>query len=347
MTDISVLIPFLNEERHLPVCVPRMLDQDFAGEVEFLFIDGASTDGGRAVLERLATRDARIRVLDNPARHTAAGLNVGLDAARGRYVARMDAHTHYPRGYLRTGVERLERGGVEWVTGPQVPAPDGVWSRRVALALAAWAGRGQSEKWPGGSEAGDATEFPLRTSVFCGVWRRETLEALGGWDEGWPVNQDAEMAARVLAGGGQIVCRTDMGADYVPRNSLRGLARQYGRYGFYRSKTFMRHPESLPRSRVLPVGVTLAIAAAVVPLGPLRRPARLGLGAYLLAVSALSTRALSRTRVRRDAAWLPLVFATMHVSWGAGFLLGLTRHLPRRRELKRWPPARTSRPGAR
>ena len=132
--DVSVLVPVLDEERHIREAVASMQAQRIDGEVELIFIDGRSRDRTRAILEELAERDPRIRVLDNPARRTPQGLNVGLAAARGRYVARMDAHTHYPPGYLAAGVRRLEQGGVEHVSGPQIAVGDGTWARRVALA---------------------------------------------------------------------------------------------------------------------------------------------------------------------------------------------------------------------
>src|SRR4051794_36462408 len=119
--DASVLVPVLNEEAHLRDAVEAMRAQEFDGTIEFLFMDGGSTDGSRAVLEELAREDARIRVFDNPGRTTPHALNVGLAAARGRYVVRMDAHTFYPQRYIAAGVERLERGGVDWVAGPAVP----------------------------------------------------------------------------------------------------------------------------------------------------------------------------------------------------------------------------------
>src|SRR5947207_11274017 len=133
--DASVLIPVLNEEAHIRATVAAMQDQEFEGEVEFLFMDGGSTDRTRAILEELAASDPRIRVLDNPGRTTPHALNVGLAAARGRYVVRMDAHAFYPPRYIATGVERLERGDVEWVAGSAIPRGTGRWSRRVALAL--------------------------------------------------------------------------------------------------------------------------------------------------------------------------------------------------------------------
>jgi succinoglycan biosynthesis protein ExoA len=337
--SVSVLIPVLNEERHLRTAAEAMQRQEFDGQLEFLFVDGRSTDASRAILEELAAADPRIRVLDNPARRTAAGLNVGLRAARGRYIARMDAHSVYPERYLQRGVDRLERGdddGVVWVTGPQLPVGDGPWSERVVLALSSWIGRGgEADKWPGAVDGDAHDEFPLTTSVFTGVWRRADVDRLGGWDEGWPVNQDAEMAARILATGGGIVCRPDMGAQYVPRNSPRGLARQYGRYGFYRAKTFLRHPSSLPRSRWLSVGVVLALLGSLVPVRLVSWPSRTATGVYLAAVAAITARAAPRAG--RHTPFLPVVYVTMHVSWGVGFLLSLAKHLPRRAALQAWP----------
>src|SRR6059058_4726026 len=133
--DASVLVPVLNEEAHIREAVDAMRAQEFEGTIEFLFMDGGSTDGTRAILEELAAEDPRIRVLDNPGRTTPHALNVGLAAARGDYVARMDAHTYYPDNYLARGVERLRRGDVAWVAGPAIPRGEGRWSRRVALAL--------------------------------------------------------------------------------------------------------------------------------------------------------------------------------------------------------------------
>src|SRR5918912_3114917 len=106
----SVLVPVLNEEAHIREAVDAMRAQEFDGEIEFLFMDGGSTDSTRAILEELAAADPRIRVLDNPGRTTPHALNVGLAAARGEFVVRMDAHAYYPPRYVAAGVERLARG---------------------------------------------------------------------------------------------------------------------------------------------------------------------------------------------------------------------------------------------
>ena len=205
-----MLVPVLNEARHIQASVATMTAQRFDGTIEILLVDGGSTDGTRPLLERLAAADSRLWVLENPAGTIPAALNIGLRHARGAFVARMDAHTWYPPDYVALGVDRLRRGGADWVAGPAIPVGDGRWSRRVARALTLALGQGGSRKWR--QTAGAGEEWELDEGVFTGVWRRETLEALGGWDEAFPVGEDSEMAVRVLSRGGRIVCLPPMGA---------------------------------------------------------------------------------------------------------------------------------------
>src|SRR5437870_8606636 len=93
--DASVLTPVLNEERHIRDTVTAMQAQRFAGELEFLFMDGRSEDRTKEILEDLARSDPRIPVFDNPGRASPAGLNVGLPRARGAYLVRVHATPAY------------------------------------------------------------------------------------------------------------------------------------------------------------------------------------------------------------------------------------------------------------
>src|SRR2546426_9199334 len=106
-----------------------MRAQRFDGAIELLFCDGRSRDRTPAILAELEREDARVRTLDNPGRTIPSALNVGLRAARGEFVARMDAHSYYPPNYVASGVERLRRGGGAWGGGPPPPRPPGGRSR--------------------------------------------------------------------------------------------------------------------------------------------------------------------------------------------------------------------------
>jgi succinoglycan biosynthesis protein ExoA len=309
--DVSVLVPVLNEERHIRETVAAMQAQRFDGEIELLFADGGSEDRTRELLLELAAEDGRIRVLENPRRRTASGLNVCLREARGEYVARMDAHTFYSDRYLAAGVERLARGDTEWVSGPAVPRPAGAVSRAVSLALGSWLGRGGSRKWD--EDLADATERELDSGVFGGVWRRATVIAAGGWDERWPINQDSEMASRFLSRGARLVCLPEMAGHYVPRDSLSGLA---------------RHPQSMRRSHLIAPALACALLAAVLAPWRLRRASRLLLGCYLGSVAATGANVAARTGEPREGALLAVVLPTMHLGWGFGTLAGALRFGP-------------------
>jgi succinoglycan biosynthesis protein ExoA len=314
--DVSVLVPVLNEQQHLADAVQGMLSQEFDGTLEFLFIDGGSTDDSPAILAELARRDPRVRVFANPFRRTPHALNIGLAHARGEFIARMDGHTVYPPRYLAAGVDRLRAGDVASVSGPQIAVGASPGSRRVALALRTPLGTGG---------AGFRRELVQETEVdtgFTGVWRRSTLEQHGGWNEEFVNDQDMELAARIRDAGGRIVCIPEMAASYIPRDTLRALARQYLRYGRYRVKTTNRHPQSLRRSQLLPPALVLtAAAAAGAPSRLIRTAARAGLVAYSATLLASSARAAGAEEVA-DAVALPAIWATMHLSYGVGFLGG-------------------------
>ena len=333
MVDVSVLTPVLNEEEHIREVAAKMLAQRFDGTIEFLFIDGASEDRTVDILYELQRDDERVRILENPRRSTPVGLNIGLADARGAFIARMDAHTLYPADYLARGVDRLRRGGADHVSGPQLAHGEGTWSRRVALALESPLGRGGAEfRQPSNGEI-------EVDSGFTGVWPRSVLEAHSGWDEDWHNDQDSELAARIRGSGGRIVCLPEMGAKYIPRDSLKALARQYWRYGVYRAKTSGAHPESMRRSHLLAPSFALSLAAAILPLGGLRRLGRAAVALWCAAVVGVAMAEAWRADTSEldasvaDVASLPAVFGAMHLAWGFGFLFGCVRFGPPLRAL--------------
>jgi glycosyltransferase involved in cell wall biosynthesis len=316
-----VLIPVLDEAEVLERTVPTMLAQRLdEGEIEFLFAEGRSGDGSREVLERFAARDPRVQVLDNPSGRTPDGLNEALAAAKGNFVARMDAHCFYPPRYLADGIARLARGDVAWVAGPAVPRGDGGFSGTVALALCSPLGRGPSRRLARPGTLGER-ECDLDTGVFAGVWRRSVLARYGGWDARWLRNQDSELAARFLADGERIVSLPSMAAEYVPRRTLPAFLRQYHDYGRYRALTLVRHPLARRRSHALAPALVGALAATLTAPRLLRPPARAALAAYATAVGVETGRAM-RTAPRREALGLPLAFAAMHLGWGVGMWRG-------------------------
>jgi succinoglycan biosynthesis protein ExoA len=321
MADVSVLMPLLNEEHNIEAAVAMMRAQAFEGEMEFLLLDGGSTDSTLGRLRSLIDGDPRFRLIRHENTNVPTRLNLGLSIARGRYVARMDSHGRFPANYLADGIARLSRGDVASVSGPQIAVGNGTWSRRIALAMRSTLGRGGAR-----FRQLSPSEHEL-DSGYCGIWERSLLLRHGGWDELASGGEDTELAARVRRAGGRIVCVPEMAAEYKPRENLQALARQYGRYAYRRAWIARRYPEVLRRSHVLPPALLAVTGCALLGRRRAARLARSGLSLYAGAVVVESVRVGSDASPR-DALALPAVYGTMHLAWGAGFVASCLRHGP-------------------
>ena len=97
MPEVSVLLPVRDGARTLPLAILSVLQQSFR-DFELLVLDDGSADASPEIALRFA--DPRVRLLrDGVKRGLAARLNQGIDAAAGRYIARMDADDVYMLPY--------------------------------------------------------------------------------------------------------------------------------------------------------------------------------------------------------------------------------------------------------
>lgn len=314
---VSVVIPMRNEAAHIGRCLDSVLAQDYpADRLEVIAVDGDSDDDSAAVLRSYGTR---VRVLRNPARIVPTAMNIGISAARGAIVARLDAHTVLAPDYLRIGVETLQRTAADNVGGPMIAVGGGAFGAAVALAMASRFGIGAHFHF--------ATQDREVDTVYMGMYARAVFERIGLFDEELVRNQDDELNYRLRKHGGRIWLTTRMRSQYQNRQSLKTLARQFFQYGLWKVRVLQKHPRQMsPRQFVPPLFVLALVGSALLaPWSTLAAWAFAGVvGAY---AGALTMAALT---VARQSGWRPfplvaLAFATMHLSWGAGFLVGLLR----------------------
>jgi len=319
---VSVIMPVLDEERHLAEAVQSILAQDFAGEVEVVIALGPSSDRTDAIAADLVASDPRVRTVPNPTGRTPNGLNAAIAATTYDVIVRSDGHCVLPADYVRTAVETLARTGADNVGGVMAAEGESIFEQAVARAMTSRLGVGGATFHIGGEEGAVET-------VYLGSFRRAALERVGGYDESFLRAQDWEMNHRIRESGGQVWFTPDLRVSYRPRPDLRRLARQYFEYGRWRRVVMARHPETVTRASavrylaapVAVLGVTAGTVAGIAgTIGP--QWLRLGWsvpGAYAVLIvggSAVTGRGLPA------AAWvrLPLVYAAMHGAWGAGFL---------------------------
>src|SRR5436190_10826706 len=309
---VSVVMAVLNEEKHLAEAVQTILDQDYPAALELVIALGPSRDRTDAVAETLAAEHPQIRLVRNPSGRTPHGLNLAVQAAQNPVIARVDGHSLLPAGYLRTAVALLETVGADNVGGVMAAAGKTPFEQAVAKAMTTRLGIGPAPFHQGGA-AGPAE------TVYLGVFRRETLLRLGGYDETYVRAQDWELNYRIRRAGGLVYFSPDLRVTYRPRGTFSGLARQFFTTGRWRRSLVRRYPSSANVRYLTPPAVLIAVTGGLLAALFGKRiglAAPVGYVASVVAGAAVTGRSLPPAARAR----LPFVYMTMHGAWAAGFL---------------------------
>lgn len=314
---VSAVLTVLNEERHLRSAIRSVLEQDYPGPIEIVIALGPSRDRTDEVAAELAAADPRVTSVANPSGRTPEGLNKALAASRHPIVARVDGHAELPGDYLRTAVETLERTGAVNVGGLMWAEGRTNFEHAVATAMKSRFGVGNAPFHVGGEEGSADT-------VYLGVFRRSALDEIGGYDEEFTRAQDWEMNYRLRKAGGLIWFTPALRVAYRPRGSVSTLAKQYFHYGRWRREVMRRHPDTVNlRYLAPPTALGLMALGLLAAVGGIWQPwllAGLALPVGYLGAVLLGSLLTGRGLPARAKLWLPVVYATMHLSWGAGFL---------------------------
>lgn len=326
--DVSYVMPVLNEVDYLEAAVRSILAQEHPGAFEIVLAVGPSTDGTDKVVERLVAEDSRIRVVENPGMDIPIGLNLAIAASRHPIIVRVDAHTELSPGYTRRAIETLERTGAASLGGIMIATGRPGLQKAVARAYNSRFGLG------GGAYHGEnATEGPAE-SAYMGIMRADALREIGGFDESLRRGEDWELNYRLRRAGHLVWLDPKLTVNYWPRSTLVKLGRQFFATGVWRGELVRRLGAGNPLRFFAPPLLLLSVIVSLVLLplhltgvlsgwlGWFLALAYLGPLAYLalLLVAAITTRGSLGDRLR-----LPVVLATMHLSWGAGFMVGALR----------------------
>lgn len=311
LQGVSVVMPILNEEPYLAESVQAVLDQEWDGPIEVILSLGPSTDDTDAVAARIAAADPRIRLVPNPSGRTPDALNAAITVAQYDIVCRVDGHGVLSSDYLLTAARTLQETGAANVGGIMDAIGRTDFEKAVAVAMKSKLGVGGA-KFKLGGEAGPAE------TVYLGVFRRSWLTKVGGYDSRFRRAQDWEMNYRIRQQDGLVWFTPAMRVAYRPRPTLRRLAQQYYEYGQWRRVVARTHEGSINARYLAPPTALLAVASGALG-GLVWRPLWLLPAGYLGAIT-VGGLAISTGESRAVRARVPVVLATMHMSWGWGFL---------------------------
>lgn len=314
-------MPIRNEADFIARSLGSVLSQDYPKEnLEILVIDGMSDDGTREIVARVRREHPshRIYLLDNPQHIVPTALNIGIRQARGDIIIRVDGHCEIQPDYVRLCVELLKKTKADNVGGVQCAAGEDCISRAIALAT-------NSPFGVGGARFHYADNPGWVDTVFLGAYQKEVFDKIGGFDEELVRNQDDEFNFRLMQAGGRIWLDPAIKTIYYSRSNFRKLWRQYFQYGYYKVRVMQKRKGVASWRHLVPgafvaglgVGGILSLAAG--------NPSWFLLIAGPYAAANVIASLWSARKDWRVLPFLPVAFATLHLSYGLGFLWGLWR----------------------
>lgn len=315
LDDVLVVIPCLDEERHLPTLLDALVAE--APEATVAIADGGSSDRSPEIVARFADSHPNVVFVHNSKRIQSAGVNTAVERlGRDRkWLVRIDAHCRYPAGYISGLVRTAERHGAGSVVVPMRTVGTTPFQSAVAAAQ-------NSRLGTGGAAHRVGVRAGLVDHGHHALMSLAAFRQSGGYCELLSHNEDAELDLRLARQGTRIWLEPSLAIEYLPRASPLSLFRQYLGYGRGRAQTLLRHRVRPRLRQVLPLAVAPAVAAA--PAGAIEWWLAAPAGGW--ATLCLGWGIVLAARMRNAAVLFSGPAAMlMHLGWSIGFW----RQLPR------------------
>ncbi|MBS1735375.1 MAG: glycosyltransferase family 2 protein [Bacteroidetes bacterium] len=313
--EISIICPVLNEEKYISKVINFFLNAPPADKELFL-IDGGSTDGTLNIIAQYQKQYQNIRLLHNPKKFVSHGLNIAIPASKAEIISRIDAHCEYANDYFKEIQNTFRRTGADIVGGPTRTAYRGSIQEAVAYAIC-------SPFAIGNSKVHDEEYEGFSDSVTFGAWKKDIFQKTGLFDTHLIRNQDDEFHYRAKSLGFTIYQNPRIKLFYYPRSSLSGLFKQYFQYGFYKPLVLRKISSETKLRHLIPSLFVLYMI--ILPLAIWHPVLLFPLMTYLVCDILISLGNKKRNLVKII---LLIVFPTIHIAYGSGFILGLLKKSP-------------------
>ncbi|MCQ4873466.1 glycosyltransferase family 2 protein [Butyricimonas paravirosa] len=322
---LSVVCPIYNEEKYIRGCIESIVAQDYPKDcLEVLFVDGMSVDATRGIVVEYSKRFSFIRLLDNPKKIVPSAMNIGIQAAKGEIIIRLDAHAYYCDNYFSVLVKRLEELNADNVGC--VCKTDVLFKTPKTLAICEVLGNrfgvGNSTFRTGVDNIMEVDTVPF------GCWRSDVFKKYGLYDERLVRNQDIELNKRIIRDGGRICIVPDTYCIYYARERFRTFTKNNYENGKWNVLTvfYTKKLDSLSIRHFIPLLFVLSLVLPVlasVLWGPLLLLGLISLSIYGVALGSISLFLAYKKKL--NFFYLLVSFIILHLSYGWGALVGICR----------------------
>lgn len=319
---ISIIVPSYCESSYIRGCLDSLVTLTYGeSNYEIIVVDGMSTDGTRDIIEEFSKQYPNLRMLDNPKRTAAAAMNIGIAEAKGKYLARVDAHAEVRPDYLKKCMDVMCRTGADVVGGPIETRGKGFWGKMIAYVLSSLFGVGSSfrtmESYSGYVD-----------TVAFGLYKKSVFHEAGLHDEGLVRGHDWDINQRIIRGGGRIFLDPSIRSVWYCSDGPLKLIKKSFLDGYWIAAIFERHsfrhliPFFYLISIIALAGFCYFRRSGAGPVAWVYFP----LMAYLMIYFGMAF--IYSLGMVRQGGWLslfigPFLYASFHFSRGLGTLYGM------------------------
>ncbi len=332
---VSIIIPCRNERKYISRCLDSIVSQNYPKDkLEILVVDGVSEDGTREIIEEYSERFPFVRLLSNPQKITPVAINMGIKEAKGEIIVRVSGHATYQQDHISKCLKYLEEYKADNVGGKiiTVSRDNTFVGKAITSGLSCCFGVGDSYFRTGSKQP------RWVDTVFGECCRRDVFDKIGFFNEKLVRGQDMEFSLRLKKAGYRTLLVPEILVYYHARSDFRSFLRHNfinGIWAVYPFKFSNVIPVSLRHLVPLVFVLSLAVTGTLSFLVSFFKWVFLGIiFSYCLANICISAKMALEKKDFRYLFFMPIVFATLHISYGLGSGLGAIKLLlPAKRDV--------------
>ena len=313
---LSVVIPIRNEILSIPDSFESIISAISEIESEIFFVDGLSNDGTYEWIKNAIQNLDNCKLVLNHKKFVSYGFNQVFNDTKGQFISRIDGHTIYPKTYFSDAIDIFNNKQVDVVGGPANHIGIGWKGKVIASCMMHPFGVGNSKfRISNKEQYVDTVPFP--------IYKRKVLEKIGLYDEDLIKNQDDELNFRCVKNGFKIFMSPKLKTNYLVRENLIDLSKQYFLYGFYKPLVFKKVTHGAKIYHFAPA-VHFIVSVISLILIPFNQYALFYFFCYLIFALIFS---IKKSRRIKNTVYSVFVFLSIHYSYGHGFIQGYLKRM--------------------
>lgn len=331
---ISLIIASRNEEQFIRRCLDSIIQQTYPRHrLEVLVVDGMSSDKTKERVKEYIQNYPFIQLLENPKKLTPFAMNIGIKNSKGDVIILVNAHSLLDKDFLKNSIHYLNRTGADAVGGmlESINEESSSIAKAIPIATDSIFGAG-GRRYRNRLEEG----FVRDTLPYC-AYRRDLIDRIGWIDEDLIRDQDEEFNYRILKNGGKIYYTPRIKSYLYIRPDFRRVWKQHFQYGYFKPLVAQKAGGIFTWRQTIPsifVGSLFITGLFSLFIKYSLWGFFLILGSYI-GLNLLFSLILS---IRESFKLFPLIaisFATLHVSYGFGYIKGIFDFIIGKRHVKR------------